>query len=317
VQEGDFDAIVAYSSAVAPYCLEITELPKVADMVDVDSLKWEAYAGSSKGVNRWIYGLEAARLRVLERSILQSFDATVVSTRREQDQLRSEGVSQSISTVRNGVCVDEFASDGSERAQRPTLVFTGQMDYLPNVEAAALLAQEVMPGLRSRIPELEFLIVGRSPTPRVKRLARLPGVIVTGEVAEIRPYLASAWVFVAPLQIARGIQNKVLEALAAGLPVVCSAAVMSGLEDGGLEAGEDLLVANSPEEWSTTIRDLLESPTLRADLSANAREKLSKAYSWEANIADLERIIARSVEGRGGATEEVSSALLQAVGKRD
>ena len=154
--------------------------------------------------------------------------------------------------------VDFFQPLDLPKAAHPTLVFTGQMDYFANVDGVVHFARQVFPRLRARYPELELLIVGRAPVAAVRDLGELPGVQVTGAVGDVRPFLARAWVFVAPLRIAQGVQNKVLEAIASNLPVVCSERVLAGLADGGFRSGRDLLAAASDEGMERAIATLID-----------------------------------------------------------
>jgi sugar transferase (PEP-CTERM/EpsH1 system associated) len=174
--------------------------------------------------------------------------------------------------------------------ERPALVFTGHMSYRPNVEAVAWFAGEVLPMVRARVPEAAFWIVGADPSPTVRALGRLPGVQVTGTVPDTRPYLAHADVVVCPLRIARGIQNKVLEAMAAGRPVIASPGAFEGVR---AEAGRDLLVADGAPEFSAAILAVLAG--VHADMGARARGAMEARYDWEATLARMDHWLAPRV----------------------
>jgi glycosyltransferase involved in cell wall biosynthesis len=172
------------------------------------------------------------------------------------------------------------------------------MDYFANVDGVSWFAREVFPKLRERFEGLEFVIVGRSPSTKVLELEELPGVAVTGAVADVRPFLARATAFVAPLRIARGVQNKVLEAMASDLPVVCTREVGAGLAGGGFESGRDLIIAQGKEDFAAGLGRLLESGELRRRLRASARKRVSEAYSLEATMLDFERFLVAAATGK-------------------
>src|SRR6185295_6371650 len=197
-------------------------VPAVLDMVDVDSAKWEQYARFARLLMRPVYALEAKRLRAYEASLAGRFERIVLATSNERRLYEAFAPDARAAAVSNGVDFDHFKPLDLPKADNPSLIFTGQMDYFANVDGVVFFAREVMPRLRERFPDLELVIVGRSPVPAVRALAELPGVSVTGAVGDVRPFLARAWAFVAPLRIAQGVQNKVLEAMAMDLPVVCS-----------------------------------------------------------------------------------------------
>ncbi len=241
------DLVFAYTAAMGPYAeLCDGELGKSIDLVDIDSAKWAHYAQERSAPLKWIFRTEAERLRRYERSISEIFDTILVTTERERNTLAELAPTAEPIVIRNGVDTSFFADNGQPKSPTPKVVFTGQMDYFPN-EDAALHFSEIFSALRKRNPELSFDVVGRSPSDRLQKLGEVAGITVTGEVPDIRPYLESAWIFVAPLRIARGVQNKVLEAAAFGLPIVCSSEVFKGLIDGGFRDGEHLVVADSEE----------------------------------------------------------------------
>lgn len=286
-----YDVAVGYSSSMGPYLDLLPGLPKVMDMVDVDSAKWEQYARFAPLPLRPVYALEAKRLRTYEAELAQRLDCVTLATAREAGLLQSFAPGARVATVVNGVDLEFFKPLDLPKAPRPTLVFTGQMDYFANVDGIVGFARRVFPRLRERFPELELLVVGRSPAPAVRELGDLPGVLVTGAVGDVRPFLARAWVFVAPLRIAQGVQNKVLEAMASNLPVVCSDKVRAGVSEGGFLHGRDLLAASTDEEMESAITTLLEDPETRDRLAECARQRLAAAYRWAPNLEHFEELI--------------------------
>jgi sugar transferase (PEP-CTERM/EpsH1 system associated) len=297
--------VIAYSSSMAPYAELAGDIPKVLDMVDVDSAKWRQYSRFAALPMRPVYALEARRLQAYEAALSKTFDSVVFATGNEAELYRSFTPGARTSTIPNGIDLDFFRRLDLPRSPHPTLVFTGQMDYFANVDGIVHFAREVFPGLRRRFADLELLIVGRSPAPSVRALGDLPGVAVTGAVGDVRPFLSRAWAFVAPLRITQGVQNKVLEAMATSLPVVCSERVFAGVSDGGFRHDRDLLVAATDEEMERSITLLLQEPQTRERLAESARRRLAATYRWEPFLEGLEDLIS----GARSEGEEVPEPL--------
>lgn len=286
-----FDLVVAYSSAMAPYVAPFEGVPAVLDMVDVDSAKWAQYSRFAALPLRPVYALEARRLQAYEASLSGRFERIVLATGNETRLLKDFAPDAKAATIPNGVDLDFFQPMDLPKIPHPALVFTGQMDYFANVDGVVHFARNLMPRLRRRFPDLEFLIVGRSPAPAVRALTELPGVYVTGAVGDVRPFLERAWAFVAPLRIAQGVQNKVLEAMSMNLPVVCTDRVLAGLSEGGFRHGRDLLAAADDEGLEACITSVLEDAPMRAGLAECARQRLSGSYRWTTNMERFEEIL--------------------------
>lgn len=286
-----FDVVVVYSSAMAPYVDAFPGVPAVLDMVDVDSAKWAQYSSFAPRPMRPVYALEARRLQAYEATLAERFQRVVLVTENEARTLRSFAPEARPESIPNGVDFDFFRALDLPKAEQPTLVFTGQMDYFANVDGVVRFTREVFPRLRRRHPDLQFLIVGRSPAPAVRALGEVPGVHVTGAVGDVRPFLSRAWAFVAPLRIAQGVQNKVLEAMASDLPVICTRRVLAGLADGGFREGRDLLAADSPEEMERAVTSLLDDAAERRRLAECARQRLTLAYRWSTNLERFEGLV--------------------------
>jgi len=278
-------------------------------MVDVDSEKWAQYAKNARFPQNLVFRQEAKRLRRFEEEASKVFDGVLVTTAREEKILKAMSPSGRYLRIRNGVAPDFFKSSMAEKSAAPTVAFMGQMDYLPNVDAAEFLVLQVIPLLRARFPSLRVLIIGRSPTARIRQLASLPGIEVTGTVEDVRPYLAESWVFVAPLRVAQGIQNKVLEAVAMGLPVVVSSGVMAGLADGGFKPGNEVVVADSEVEFAEALTRLLEDKQLRQRLSQASGKRVRAVYDWDRSFLELERLLESLVESAGASVPLTSKAL--------
>lgn len=294
-----YDAVVGYSSSVGPFLDLMPGVPRVLDMVDVDSAKWEQYARFAPLPLRLVYALEARRLRAYEAELAARVDRVVLATAREARLLQSCVPQARVSAVANGVDLDFFRPLDLPKARRPTLVFTGQMDYFANVDGVVRFARRVFPRLRERYPDLELLVVGRSPAPAVRALGDLPGVQVTGAVGDVRPFLTRAWVFVAPLRIAQGVQNKVLEAMASNLPVVCTERVHAGISEAGFRHDRDLLVAATDDEMEHCLGFLLGDETARVRLAECARQRLLGAYRWGTNMDRFEELLGSAAQPGG------------------
>lgn len=287
VSEHGIERALVYSSAMAQYLTGpgFGTMRRFIDFVDVDSDKWRQYAEKKRWPMNRVYRREAARLLEYERAVAERFDAGFFVSREEAElflQLTGGGL-QRVTFYRNGVDIDYF-SDRRDypdpfTGQGPALVFTGAMDYWPNEDAVTWFASDIFPRIRERWPAIEFHIVGGRPTERVRALSAIAGVKVAGRVPDVRPYLAHARAVVVPIRVARGIQNKVLEAMAMAKPVVVTA---MGLEGIGARDGTEVLVADDAEAFSDRLDRVL-SGAVEA-MGARAREKVVREFSWEQTL---------------------------------
>ena len=287
-----FDLIFIYSSSMAPYVLGKTTVPAVVDFIDVDSEKWLDYARTTRFPMKAIYWREGVCLRRYERRIVQASAHAFVASEREAGILRSIAPGVPVTAILNGVIA--APRPGAPRESRK-LVFTGVMDYWPNVDAVTYLARDIWPAIRTAVPDAELVIVGQSPSRHVRRLAAIPGVTVTGWVADVGAYLADAAAFVAPLRLARGIQNKILEAMAVGVPVVTSPAGLAGFD---AMPGRDLLVADTPTLFAAHTVSLLLDADLRDRLSRSAQDFVRQHHRWDHKLHQMERIVRDVAAGR-------------------
>lgn len=289
------DVVYIYSAAMAPYALRLDRPGKVLDMTDIDSEKWAQYALTASWPMCAVWAREARTLLAYERRAAMDYDVTFLVSEPEARrfmELAPEAAGR-VTWVENGVDLDGFsparAFDSPFAGQPgPHLVFTGNMDYWPNADAVTWFAAEVLPLLRTRAAPPSFHIVGANPGPEVTRLARLPGVFVTGRVPDVRPYLAHADVSVSPLRMARGIQNKVLEAMAMGRPMVASAAAFEGVR---AEAGRDLLVADGAGPMAAAVAAVLDGA--HPGLGAAGRLAMEQGYAWSATLGRLDTVLER------------------------
>jgi sugar transferase (PEP-CTERM/EpsH1 system associated) len=285
-----YHAAVAYASSMVPY-LRIKALagvPALVDLVDVDSQKWLDYAAKKRWPKSWLYRLEARRLRKLERGLPSWTRAVTLVSEPEAEIYRSFAAPGHIAAILNGVDLDYFQNDESEPAGRETCVFVGALDYYPNVDAVSWFCREVWPRVRQARPHARFLLVGRRPVPAVKQLATQAGVEVIADVPDVRPYLKAAEVAVIPLRIARGLQNKVLEALAMKKAVIAAPPALVALQ---ARPGEHLLAASSPAEWADAVNQLFADRALRQRLGEAGRRYVEENHRWQTCLEPLSRIL--------------------------
>ncbi len=292
-------AVFIYSGQMASYVGALPARTRlVLDFCDADSQKFAAYGRSAAWPMAWVYRREGRLLGRFERDASLRADASLFISDAEADLFASfagDDAAARVKVVENGVDLDYFDPALALPVPRELaglegslLLFTGQMDYRPNVDAVTAFADEVLPSIRQRHREARFVIVGRRPTPQVLALGKREGVIVTGEVPDVRGYLAAADVVVAPLRIARGIQNKVLEAMAMARPVVASAEAAQGID--ALDR-RDLMVAHRPEQEIELTLRLLDEPGHAAQIGRSARQRMEERYSWDATLSRLAPIV--------------------------
>jgi len=284
------DAVVVFSSAMAQYA-DFTKLPVLVDFVDADSAKWGQYATVRSWPMSWLFRREANKLLEFERAMARQSKRSFFVADNEADLFRrlAPECGEVIETLCNGVDTEYFAprddSPSPYSKAETVVVFTGAMDYWPNVDAVNWFAAEVMPKLRPKWPGLRFWIVGRNPATPVRDLSGTD-VVVSGTVPDVRPYLQYADVVVAPLRVARGIQNKILEAMAMARPVVASAGCVSALD---ATAGSELLAAETAEEFARAIDGILSVPERAGDIGKAARQAVVERYSWSAHLSGIDR----------------------------
>ncbi|MCU0840247.1 MAG: TIGR03087 family PEP-CTERM/XrtA system glycosyltransferase [Thiobacillaceae bacterium] len=287
--------VVCYSSAMAQFVMAARGARRIMDFVDMDSDKWRQYAPTKPWPLSWLYRREADRLLDWEARVAGEFDAGLFVSAQEAADFRAAApaVADRVGWYGNGVDADYFSPEREyDNPYAPgveAVVFTGAMDYWPNVDAVSWFAREVFPAVRAARPRAEFCIVGSRPSSEVQALARLPGVRVTGRVPDVRPYLAHALAVVAPLRIARGVQNKVLEGMAMARSVVVSPQALEGLS---ATPGTEVLLAEGAEQYAARTLEALAG----LDLGAAARQRVLTEYAWEACLARVDELL------QGGST---------------
>ena len=284
------DHVYVFSGQMAQYAP--TDRPFVMDFVDMDSRKFADYAGAARGPMRMLWAREAKRLFHFERETARRAVVSLFVSEAEAAlfRTRTKLSAECVQVLENGIDLAAYAPAPHVPEEAPLIVFTGQMDYAPNVEAALGFARDALPMIRARHPAARFAVVGRKPTPALTARNGRDGVIVTGEVPDVRPWLTRADVVVAPLAIARGIQNKILEAMAMARPVVASPQAFEGID---AEPGRDLFVAEGAAAQAEAVAALLDDPARGAAIGAAARARVEARYAWDARLAPLDAMLAR------------------------
>lgn len=292
-EKHQLDAVVVFSSSMAQYAESLRDVPMLVDFVDVDSAKWTQYASERSWPLSLLFRREGRCLLAYEQTVAmkarQSFFVTDSETALFR-QLAPQAAAK-VQTICNGVDSQFFSANAARsnpfRAGEKSIVFTGAMDYWPNVDAVRWFSNDILPIIRKTWPGLRFYIVGRNPDVSVQSLGS-GGVVVTGTVPDVRPYLQYADVVVAPLRLARGIQNKILEAMSMGRPVVASGACVSAIQ---AQSSVDIVSADSVEEYVMAINEILSDPLRAQRLGVAARDCVVRRYSWSAHLAGIDQYL--------------------------
>jgi sugar transferase (PEP-CTERM/EpsH1 system associated) len=292
------DMVVLYSSALGePLLGRLPDgLPLLVDFVDADAAKWAAYAAAAPWPLSWLFRREARKLVAFESALLSRADAALLVSDAERQvmaRLQPQWAAK-LEVMSNGVDLEAFPP--APAASGSVIIMCGRMDYRANVEGARWFAHEVFPLIRKRAPEAIFRIVGAGPTRAVRTLAQLPGVEVTGAVPKVWPHLAEGRVVVAPLRFARGIQNKVLEGLAAARPVVATTAALEGLE---VVPGREALAADEPAAFAGAVLQVLEGSAAR-ELGDRGREFVENRHQWDVQLRKLCSLVERLTASTSG-----------------
>ena len=293
--DNELDGVFVFSSAMAQYASELppSGIRRIIDFVDVDSRKWQLFAETQSRPLRWIYEREARRLLDHDRAVAGAFDASLFVSQSEAEIFRelAPETAQKIHHLDNGVNTDYFSPDRAYETPYEdatiNVVFTGTMDYWPNVQAVIWFADHVWPRVHSAVPLARFVIVGAKPVPAVSSLARRPGIAVTGRVPDVRPYLAHGAVVVVPSRISPGVQNKVLEAMAMAKPVIATAQALEGLD---VAAGREVLVAADGDGFSEALVRLLTSGE-PSGLGDRAHARVRAGYDWATGLRALASLL--------------------------
>jgi sugar transferase (PEP-CTERM/EpsH1 system associated) len=301
-----FDAGLVFCSSMMQYIDRSLRIPIVVDLVDVDSQKWLDYAEQASGWKRLLFQLESRRLRQLELSLPERCQAITLVSQAEADVYRRFCPNTKTSSIGNGVELDYFRPSESPTKTTPNLecVFVGALDYRANVQAIEWFCRNCWPSIKRKNQHAILSLVGRNPVSSVISLANIPGVKLVGQVPDVRPYLHRSAIAIAPLLVARGIQNKILEAMATGMPVVASSQAIQGL---GCEIDKHLLQADTPQDWIETISTLLGDAEKRRGLGLAAREFVESHHCWSAHLEGLLPLFGKQFMGESPVTSRTTA----------
>jgi sugar transferase (PEP-CTERM/EpsH1 system associated) len=299
LQSQTIDVVFCSASSVAEYVFQSKVLanldspPKlIMDFMDVDSDKWTQYEKSNPWPLSIVYGRESKLITKFEASIVKKFDHCLLITQTEVDLFeRLHGSVANLTAVENGLDTSVFYPPDQPRTNKiPYFLFAGVMDYAPNIDAVMWFIDLVWPAVKNKWPNAKFCIAGMNPTEKIKKLQSKEGIEVTGFVDDIKPYFDKANIFIAPFRIARGVQNKVLQAFASGLPVIASSMGAEGIR---YNVEQDILLADTPEQFLTKIEQLTINEKYYADIISNALKNINNNYSWDSILQPLETLLKR------------------------
>lgn len=287
LREREYDLVFVHCSSAAQYARTASGIPSILDFGDMDSAKWLDYSTFKRQPLATGYWLEGTKLRRAEKLLASRFDMCTCTTKAELETLESLHAADRTDWFPNGVDSEYFAP-ASAPYEPDAICFVGRMDYYPNQQAVLHFCRDILPLIQHERPHATFTVVGAEPSREVLQLASLPGVRVTGTVDDVRPYVHSATLTVAPLFIARGTQNKILESMAMGVPVVSSAAAA-----GGVDAidGEHLLVADDPASFARTVLEVLRDTSMRDRLASKGRERILSHHNWAQSMRRVDEIV--------------------------
>ena len=287
IAEYEPDVIQVVGSELAPLGRAIEAYPSVLCPLDAMHLNVEGQVNASRGIRRRLLEGELDRVRRFEASDYRRFGRVVVVSDEDRRALAALDRTMRLSVIPNGVDADHYRPDPDLPREQDLLVLHGTMDFGPNVEAAEFLATTILPAVRRSVPSARVAIVGRSPSDRVRALAMVPGVEVTGDVADVRPWLRACAVYVCPMVSGTGVKNKLLEAMASEAPCVVSDRALGGLS---VEQERDVLVGRLPDELVAHVVRVLADPSLASGLGRAARRYVVDHHSWHAVADRYERV---------------------------
>lgn len=300
-QENRFDGVVLFCSSMAQYLdlPGLAETPALVDLVDVDSQKWLDYAARSRGPKRLLLSLEARRLRRLECDLARRAQALTLVSPSEVELFHSFCPHAAAQAVVNGVDLEYFCPSPSTAPLTEQCVFVGALDYQSNIDGLQWFVREIWPHVRRRRPQASFMIVGSRPGAATGRLCDAPGVSLAADVPDVRPYLSKAALAIAPLRLARGLQNKVLEALAMAKAVIATPEATAGL---GVQNETELRVAATPTDWIAAMLELFERPDACERLGRAGRRYVETRHAWSVCLEPFRTLCQRTF-GRAPAAE--------------
>ncbi len=287
-----FDVILCTASSLVPYIKKLNVDPskpllRLIDFMDVDSDKWLQYAKESSWPKSWVYAREAKLVKALESIAIDEFDTQFLIAEAERQLFhRTVRDSKHLKVLGNGIDAEEFTPDpvGEKDISSFTFFFAGVMDYKPNVDAVLWFVENCWPTIKASLPSAKLVVGGMNPVDEIEALGHKDGISITGFVEDIVPFFQKADVFIAPFQIARGVQNKVLQAMSVSLPVISTPLGAEGID---CEHNKNIFIASYAEEFTECCLRLSKEPSTRKTVGQNARELILNRYAWESVLAPL------------------------------
>jgi sugar transferase (PEP-CTERM/EpsH1 system associated) len=292
IEKFDIDIIHVEGSRLGEYVVDLYEFPKIIAPHDCVSLRWyEHFKKSGNIFSKLMYGIYWIEAKHFESKIYRKFEGCVVVAPRDREALMSHVPELDIFVIPNGVDCEFFKPEAIGVDSRD-IIFTGNMSYPPNVDAVLFFYKQIFPHIRKVMPDVKFYVVGSSPIEEIKELDKDDNVVVTGYVEDIRSYVYRSAVYICPIRFGTGIKNKILEAMAMGIPVVATSKSIDGIE---VTPGENILVADDPVEFGEKTLRLLKDKELRVKIAKDARKLVEKKYSWERAVEEFEEVYRRAI----------------------
>lgn len=283
-----FDAVIVHCAFAAQYGMDVPAKTRLMDFGDLDSGKWLDYSKCRAFPLSLGYGLEGRKLRRYEKKVATAFDYCTLTTQGELEEFKTLNIGRPHTVIPNGVDDSYFQPNGRLPEGKPVIVFLGRMDYYPNIDGVLHFTKNIFPAIQAVVPDVEFRIVGSNPSSAIGRLRQISGITVTGYVPDVRLFMKDAVVSVAPLRMARGTQNKILESMAMGVPVVATPQAAKGIQ---ATPGRHLLIGDTPESFAAQVSSVLQNCRLREDLSRAGRTQVLEGHNWAASMAVLDGIL--------------------------
>lgn len=288
------DVLLVTASSLANYVFTLSNLKNtqlLMDFMDVDSDKWQQYANESHLLKRIIYSREARKICQLERRVAKTFDACFVIAETEKQLFESNVTNAGVLKVLgNGIDQSLFNPSDNKSTDITQFLFSGVMDYKPNIDAVLWFVQHCWTDIKAQVPNAKLIIAGMNPSSAISKLGGAADIEVTGFVDDIKPFFDQAHIFIAPFQIARGVQNKVLQAMACALPVVCTPLGAEGIL---CQNNKDIVIANNAHEFTEQAIELAKNLGLRDQIGQQAFSTINSHYGWESVLAPLTEIISK------------------------
>ena len=304
--DNHYDLIFVHCSSVAHYVSWVKDVPKILDFGDMDSQKWLEYSKFKSFPFSLIYKIEGIKLEHEEKRLATKFNFSSCTTRAEHETLVSYQATDNTFWFPNGVDAEYFHTQTGYVENQ--ICFIGRMDYYPNQEGMFWFCEHVWPKILASDADLKLVIVGANPSEKVRELEKLTNVTVTGLVPDVRPYVLDSALTVAPLRIARGTQNKILESMAMGIPVICSQQAA-----GGIDAVEDehVLVARDADQYVEAVLKLTGNKEYRRQLGAYARQRVLTHHNWESSMKRMDDLLQRCLNNEKLNKEDSISMSIQ------